>query len=112
MNIPVDYDDDKERDHTHPNLLLEEEDGVRYVPPTPERGEMDHSGPICTSNTGKDHWSVLSDKAIAGINKRGSALHKESKSRSKSGPERDILKRGQESKYSPRRKASPRSGHA
>ena len=112
MNVPVDYNDDEERDRMHPDLLPEEEDGVRYVPPTPERGEMGRSDPRCTSSTGKDRRSVLSNNIISEMNKRGLALHEKSKSRSKTGPVRDIIKRGQELKYSPRRKASPRSGHA
>ena len=111
MNIPVDYDDDKEWDRTHPGLLPEEDDGVQYVPPTPGRVEESWSNPRCTSNTGKDRRSVLSDKVIAKVNRRGSALRGTSKSGSEVGPKQGIIKRGRELKYSPRGKTGPRPGH-
>ena len=111
MNIPVNYDDDKERARTHPDLLPEEDDGVKYLPPIPGRGEVCRSNPRCTADTGKDRRSVLSDRSIADLSKRELALLGKSKSASEARPERGIIKRGRKPKVSSLRKAGPRSGH-
>ena len=113
MNIPVDYNDEAKRLRTHPDLLPKEEDTIRYVLPSPVQKNMNRSNAKRRSTSaGKDHRSVFSDKAIAKVKRRGSALHEKSKSGSEAGPKRGIIKRGREWKYSPRRKASPRLGHA
>ena len=111
MNIPIDYDDDEERARTHPDLLPEEDDGVKYVPPIPGQREVCRSNPRCTADTGKDRRSVLSDRSIADLSKRELALLGKSKSTSEAGPERGIIKRGRKPKVSSLRKAGPRSGH-